>query len=443
VGGWTEHVIWWHVYPLGFTGAERAAGDAEPVPRLRRLEPWLDYLLDLGCNGLALGPVFASSTHGYDTVDHFRVDPRLGTDDDLRWLFDTCRSRGVHVLLDGVFHHVGRDFPAFRDVLAHGPTSRWARWFHLDPAAGGPDGFGYRAFEGHRELVALNHAEPEVLDHVVSVMSHWLDAGASGWRLDAAYAIPLPALRSIADAVRARHPDAWLVGEVIHGDYASFVRDGGLDSVTQYELWKALWSSLNDRNLFELAWALERHDGFVGEFVPMTFVGNHDVTRIASRLDDPGLLGHTLAVLFGVAGVPSVYYGDEQAFRGVKEERAGGDDAVRPAFPATPDELAPHGRPVFCTHQELIGVRRRNTWLTAARTRVDHVANEQLAFTSRTGDSAVTVLLNVADSAHRFDGSGAPAVLARSGESAEPWLVPPKSWAVLAADVDSGGPRLS
>ncbi|OZM83787.1 alpha-amylase family protein [Pseudonocardia sp. MH-G8] len=428
--GWTEHVIWWHVYPLGFTGAERVAVDGEPVPRLRSLEPWLDYLLDLGCNGLALGPVFASATHGYDTVDHFRVDPRLGSDEDLRWLFEACRSRGVHVLLDGVFNHVGRDFPQFRDVLEHGPSSRWASWFRLDPDAGGPDGFGYRDFEGHHELVALNHDEPEVREHVVAVMDHWLGVGASGWRLDAAYAIPQPALRAISDAVRARHPDAWLVGEVIHGDYPAFVHDGGLDSVTQYELWKAIWSAINDRNLHELAWTLERHDGFVGDFVPMTFVGNHDVTRIASRLDDPELLGHALAVLFGVAGVPSVYYGDEQAFRGVKEEREGGDDAVRPAFPAGPDELAPQGWPVFHTHQELIGMRRRNAWLAGARTSVDHVANEQLAFTSRAGDDAVTVLLNLADEEHRFDADREAQVVAGAG-GADPWLVAARSWKVL------------
>jgi len=444
VDSWTEHVIWWHVYPLGFTGAERSVVDAgpDPVPRLRSLQPWLDYLLDLGCNGLALGPVFASSTHGYDTIDYFRVDPRLGTDDDLRWLFDVCRSRGVHVLLDGVFNHVGREFPQFRDVLEHGPASRWAHWFHLDEAAGGPDGFGYRDFEGHRELVALDHGQPEVIAHIAAVMNHWLDAGASGWRLDAAYAIPQPALRAISDAVHARHPDAWLVGEVIHDDYGSFVRDAGLDSVTQYELWKAIWSAFNDGNLFELAWALERHDGFVGEFVPMTFVGNHDVTRIASRLDDPDLLGHALAVLFGVAGIPAVYYGDEQAFRGVKEERAGGDDAVRPAFPASPDELAPDGWPVFRTHQELIGMRRRNPWLTGARTRVDHVANEQLAFTSRAGDREVTVLLNLADREHRFEDSRAAAVIA-GRSSDDPWMLPPRSWAVLAPDVESGGSRLS
>jgi cyclomaltodextrinase len=434
VGGWTQHVIWWHVYPLGFTGAERSTADAgpQPVPRLRALEPWLDYLLDLGANGLELGPVFASGTHGYDTTDHFRVDPRLGTSDDLRWLLDTCRARGVHVLLDGVFNHVGRDFPQFRDVLEHRGASRWAHWFDLDLAADGPDGFGYRDFEGHHELVALNHSEPEVIAHITAVMNHWLAAGASGWRLDAAYAIPQEALRAVSDAVHAAHPDAWLVGEAIHGDYASFVRDGGLDSVTQYELWKAVWSAFNDRNLFELAWALERHDGFVDEFVPMTFVGNHDVTRIASRLDDPQLQGHALAVLFGVAGVPAVYYGDEQAFRGVKEERAGGDDAVRPAFPATPDELAPHGWPVFRTHQELIGVRRRHAWLTGARTTVDHVANEQLAFTSRSGDGEVSVLLNLADREHLFDAQRPAEVLAASAGGGDPWLVPARSWAVLA-----------
>jgi cyclomaltodextrinase / maltogenic alpha-amylase / neopullulanase len=433
VSDWTEHVIWWHVYPLGFAGAERAIADAgpEPVPRLRSLEPWLDYLLDLGCNGLAVGPVFASTTHGYDTIDHFRVDPRLGTDDDLRWLFDACRAKGVHVLLDGVFNHVGRDFPQFRDVLAHGPASKWAHWFHLEPDAGGPDGFGYRDFEGHHGLVALDHSQPEVIEHIVAVMDHWLAAGASGWRLDAAYAIPQDALREISGGVRARHPDAWLVGEVIHGDYVSFVRDGGLDSVTQYELWKAIWSSLNDRNFFELASALERHDGFLGKFVPMTFVGNHDVTRIASRLDDPHFLGHALAVLFGVGGVPAIYYGDEQAFRGIKEERAGGDDAIRPAFPGGPDGLAPDGWPVYRTHQSLIGVRRRNSWLTGARTHVDHVANEQLAFTSWAGDDTVTVLLNLADQEHGFDGDREAQVLAASGDSSDPWLVPARSWAVL------------
>nr|MDT0663981.1 alpha-amylase family glycosyl hydrolase [Micromonospora sp. DSM 115978] len=322
---WWDHAIWWQVYPLGFTGAPRTGGDtaapAAGVPRLRSLEHWLKYLVELGCNGLALGPVFASSSHGYDTVDHYRVDPRLGTADDLRRLFDACHDAGVRVLLDGVFNHVGRQFSRFADVVRNGPAgSGYADWFQLDATATDrahgfeADGFGYRCFEGHAELVVLNHANPAVVDYVADVMSHWLAAGADGWRLDAAYAMPLPFLRAVSDRVHRAHPQAWLVGEVIHGDYPAFVRDGGLDAVTQYELWKAIWSSLNDRNFFELAWTLERHDAVTAVFAPATFVGNHDVTRLASRLTDVALLDHAGVVLCTVGGVPSVYYGDEQAF---------------------------------------------------------------------------------------------------------------------------------
>ena len=118
---WPARVIWWKVYPLGFLGAEPAAlpSGADVRHRLRSLEPWLDYLIELGCNGLALNPIFSSETHGYDVVDHLRIDPRLGDDADVDWLMDACHRRGIRVLFDGVFNHVGRSFPAFLDVLAN------------------------------------------------------------------------------------------------------------------------------------------------------------------------------------------------------------------------------------------------------------------------------------------------------------------------------------
>lgn len=411
VTDWARHAIWWHLHPLTFLGAEQAAPaeSARPVPpRLPRLYPWLDYLVELGCNGLALGPVFASGTHGYDTIDHFRVDPRLGAESDLSALFHACHERGVRVLLDGVFNHVGRDFGPFRDVLAHGAESAYASWFRLDFAAGGPDGFGYADFEGHRNLPALNHAEPAVVDYVVEVMTHWLARGADGWRLDAAYAVPQAFWRAVAERVRARQPRAWLLGEVIHGDYATFVQGSGLDSVTQYELWKAIWSSLNDRNFFELAWALKRHNEFADAFLPLTFIGNHDVTRIASRVDEPGHLALALVVLFTVAGQPSVYAGDEQAFRGVKYERAGGDDEIRPEFPAAPTDLAPYGLSTFRLHQDLIGLRRRHSWLTRSHTRVLHLDNTRLAYQAvdPDGDAGLTVLLNAGATAFDFAVAG-------------------------------------
>jgi glycosidase len=390
---WSEHAVWWHVYPLGFTGAEHRAlpPTAPPVPRLSQLANWLDYLVALGCNGLALGPVFASETHGYDTVDHFRVDPRLGGEEDLLALVRQASERGVRVLLDGVFNHVGRGFPAFADVAAHGGKSRYASWFR--PA---PDG-DYATFEGHHRLVALNHDEPEVADHVTDVMTYWLERGIAGWRLDAAYAVPLRFWRKVTERVRVRFPDAWLMGEVIHGDYAAYVTDGGLDSVTQYELWKAIWSSLNDGNLFELAWALDRHNALLETFAPYTFVGNHDVTRIASRLRDERHLQHALAILCTVGGIPGIYSGDEQAFRGVKEEREGGDDAIRPQFPADPGELAGDGRPHYRLHQDLIGLRRRHPWLVRARTTVTTLTSTTMVYTAAGGDDAVAVALNTAD----------------------------------------------
>jgi cyclomaltodextrinase len=407
VDPWVEYAVWWHVYPLGFTGAL----DAGPGHRLTRLVDWLDYAIELGASGLQLGPIFASNTHGYDTIDHFRIDPRLGDDADFDALVSAARSRGLRILLDGVFNHVGRGFQA--------P----ANWFRGT------------VFEGHDELPELDHDRPEVLDYTVQVLEHWLDRGADGWRLDAAYAVAPAFWKAALDRVRPRHPAAWFVGEVLHGDYGAYLRESGLDAVTQYELWKAIWSSLNDGNFFELAWALDRHGKVLEAGLPMTFVGNHDVTRIASRLTDPRHLAHALVVLFTVGGVPSVYYGDEQAFQGVKEERAGGDDAIRPAFPATPASLAPYGWPTYRLHQRLIGLRRRHPWLAHTATVADHLTNRAIALRSSDGDRKVLALLNVGDDEYRFPIEAAGMRIAESGtDQASPLTVPAHSWAVLTSD---------
>ncbi|WP_369138566.1 alpha-amylase family glycosyl hydrolase [Modestobacter versicolor] len=436
---WVQDAVWWHVYPLGFVGAERELpADGAVTPRLRRLTGWLDYAVELGANGLALGPVFAASTHGYDTVDHRRIDPRLGTDADFDALVAAAHDRGLRVLLDGVFNHVGREHPAFRAVREQGPSAPTAAWFRLRWPHG-PDGEPeYDTFEGHGQLVALDHSSPAVVDWVTEVMTHWLDRGADGWRLDAAYAVPTSFWATVLPRVRARHPDAYVVGEVIHGDYARVVRESGMDAVTQYELWKAIWSSVDDGNLHELAHALGRHDGFLDTFVPLTFVGNHDVTRIASRLTDVRHLPHALAVLFTVGGTPSVYAGDEQAFTGVKEDRAGGDDAVRPAFPDGPDDLAPYGWETYRLHQQLIGLRRRHRWLHQARTTPLHRDNRRFSYAVAADGGRLVVALNLADDSAALPAAGAGEVLAGAGTVRQPGTdravveLAGHGWAVLA-----------
>ena len=381
--GWVDHLIGWHVYPLGFVGAPARLESQEVSHRLAHLGAWLDHAVALGCSSLALGPVFSSASHGYDTLDYFTIDPRLGDDDDFDHLLQAAHARGLSVLLDGVFNHVSRRNRIVQDAQSAGPDSdagRMVRWCegHLD------------VFEGHSDLVALNHDNPAVREHVTRIMNYWCGRGVDGWRLDAAYSVNPEFWAAVLPSVREKYPDVWIFGEVIHGDYASIVRASGMDSVTQYELWKGIWSSIESRNFFELDHALGRHNEFSDVFTPVTFVGNHDVTRIASRVGQDGAVLAT-AILATIGGIPLIYYGDELASRGVKEERFGGDDDIRPVFPASPADLSNLGADTLRAHQNLLGLRRRHPWLVDARTESLDLTNERYVY--RTGVPGVEPLI--------------------------------------------------
>ena len=381
--GWVDHLIGWHVYPLGFVGAPARLESQEVSHRLAHLGAWLDHAAALGCSSLALGPVFSSASHGYDTLDYFTIDPRLGDDDDFDHLLQAAHARGLSVLLDGVFNHVSRRNRIVQDAQSAGPDSdagRMVRW-----CAGRLD-----VFEGHSDLVALNHDNPAVREHVTRIMNYWCGRGVDGWRLDAAYSVNPEFWAAVLPSVREKYPDVWIFGEVIHGDYASIVRASGMDSVTQYELWKGIWSSIESRNFFELDHALGRHNEFSDAFTPMTFVGNHDVTRIASRVGQDGAVLAT-AILATIGGIPLIYYGDELAYRGVKEERFGGDDDIRPVFPASPADLSNLGADTLRAHQSLLGLRRRHPWLVDARTESLDLTNERYVY--RTGVPGVEPLI--------------------------------------------------
>ena len=331
-----DYTIMWHVYPLGFVGAPIRPEVTPPLTHsIKQVENWLDYLINMGANCLQLGPIFHAETHGYDTIDYFTVDPRLGTEDDVVHLIDVCRDFGT--------------------------------------------------FERHEGLVELNHSDQRVVDLVVEVMLYWMRRGVAGWRLDAAYQVPAEFWTQVVARVREEFPDAWFVGEIIHGDYAAYVRESDINSVTQYELWKAIWSSINDANFFELDWCLTRNNDFLDTFTPMTFIGNHDVTRIATQIGDAGA-ALAAFILFTIGGVPNIYYGDEQAFRGQQEKRVGGDDAVRPPYPMSPDELPQDGMWLYRLYQELIACRRRHPWLVHARTRTLELTNTRYVYESYGAD---------------------------------------------------------
>ncbi|WP_257161665.1 alpha-amylase family protein [Corynebacterium cystitidis] len=368
-----DSTLWWHLYPLGSTGApirDREGDDSGH--RLRMIEPWLDYLIELGCNGLLLGPIFESATHGYDTLDHFHIDSRLGDESDFDALMRACNEKGIRVMLDGVFNHVDRSHRAVAAGLA-GDTN----------------------WEGHDQLATLHHEDPQVRDKVVEIMEYWLAKGISGWRLDVAYSVPADFWAEVLGRVRHNYPNAVFLGEVIHGDYVYIAQAGTLDSVTQYELWKALWSSIADKNFFELTHALNRHHDFSQHMITNTFVGNHDVDRIASKVGQDAVIP-AVAMLVTLPGSPSIYYGDEQGFTGLRGEGFAADDPVRPPLPATPSELSDEGAWLFAAHKELIGVRRRHAWLATAKLEVKATTNETLSYVvSNKADGKETLQVDV------------------------------------------------
>ena len=402
---WSSRAVFYHIYPLGLTGSPaRNDFGAPPVDRLDQLTGWLGHIKSLGCNTLYVGPLFESTAHGYDTADYWHLDRRLGTDGTLRRLVDACHGAGLRVVLDGVFNHVGRDFWAFRDVLANGEGSAYRGWFAgLDFAGRSPygDPFTYEAWSGCFDLVKLDLSNAGVREHLFGAVSSWIrDFDIDGLRLDAADVIDIGFQRDLAAMCRSLKSDFWLFGEVVAGDYRHWAGIGALDSVTNYEAYKGLWSSLVDRNYFEIAWSLNRQFGPDGLYRGMplyNFADNHDSDRVASKLGDNRLLYPLYLLLFTMPGVPSIYYGSEWGMRAV---RAKDDDSpLRPAI-ASPDGNGPPAEPALAgVIERFAAVRAGSAALRQGVYRQLSVASEQFAFGRTEGCEEVVVMLNSADKA--------------------------------------------
>ncbi len=403
---WSQDAVFYHIYPLGFAGAPEYNTEPAPVPRLDKLSDWIPHLKELGVNALYLGPLFQSSRHGYDTRDYYQVDWRLGDNDSFARLCDELHQNGIRVILDGVFNHVGREFWAFRDVQEHGQSSPYCSWFH-DLNFGGPspmgDPFWYTGWQGHYELVKLNLRNPAVVEHLLGAVGMWMDAfHIDGLRLDAADCVDMDFFRTLRAFVKGRDPGFWLMGEIIHGDYARWANPDTLDSVTNYECWKGLWSAHNSKNYFEIAHSLNRQFGPGGIYQSLclyNFTENHDVDRLASTLSDPAHLNNLYSLLYTMPGAPSLYYGGEWALEGKKQN--GSDAPLRPCLELS--EMLERDQSLCAHLAKLSAIRAAFPALRYGGYENVVIKNEQLVFRRATGEQRVYVLLNLSHDAFSLE----------------------------------------
>ena len=346
---WYEKAVFYHIYPLGMTGSPRENISTEPVAhRFLELEQWIPHLKKLGMTAIYIGPLFESSTHGYDTRDYKMVDRRLGDTKDFTRFVSLCHKEGIHVVVDGVFNHTGREFFAFQDIQSKRESSHYRDWYKgINFGWGSPmeDSFGYEAWQGHYELPCLNLFNAEVRQYLFDVIQYWIDTfDIDGIRLDCANILDFHFMEEMRQRTSQMKPDFWLMGEVIHGEYSRWVNPSMLHSVTNYELHKSIYSGHNDHNYFEIAHNVKRLEQIAPSLY--TFVDNHDEDRIASKLLNKQHLAPVYTCLFTLPGIPSVYYGSEWGIQGQRSRTS--DDALRPAF--SPADIPSH----YCELTDLI-----------------------------------------------------------------------------------------
>ena len=335
-GFWAYESVFYQIYPLGFCGAP-FENDGVQTHKIKKVEEWIPHMKKLGINAIYFSPVFESDTHGYNTRDYKKIDVRIGTNQDFKEVCQRLHENGIRVVLDGVFNHVGRGFYQFQDVLKNRENSPYLNWFHINLGGNSNynDGLWYEGWEGNYDLVKLNLQNGEVVHHILDAVQYWIDEfDIDGLRLDVAYCLDENFVRTLRSFTTEKKPDFFLLGEMLHGDYNRLMNDSMLHSVTNYECYKGLYSSFNSMNMFEINHSLLRQFGpenwtlYKGKHL-LSFVDNHDVTRVASILSNERHLPLIYAMCFGMPGIPCVYYGSEWGTRADKRE---GDPALRPCF---------------------------------------------------------------------------------------------------------------
>lgn len=414
---WADESVFYQIYPLGMCGAPHE-NDGRLEHRIRRVLDFIPHLQKLGVNAVLFNPLFESDAHGYDTRDYRKVDVRLGTNEDLKEVCDALHKAGMKVIFDGVFNHVGRGFFGFRDVQEKKCDSEYKNWFNIsfDGNDAYNDGFWYEGWEGHYELVKLNLRNEATVQYLLDTVKFWTEEfGIDGLRLDVAYCLDKDFLRRLKGFCSGLKSDFFLVGEILGGDYRTVCGDGLCDSATNYECYKGLYSSFNSMNMFEIIHSLIRQFGsdpwtLYRGYHLFTFVDNHDVTRVASILQNPAHLPLIYALAFGMPGIPCIYYGSEWGMRGDKKD---GDWALRP------ETAAPEWNELTDWISKLTAAKKGSEALNYGDFRSVLLTNRQCIFERKSEHERVLVAINADENGFHADfdaGCGRAVDLITGGE---------------------------
>ena len=420
---WYNEAIFYHIYPLGLTGAPAQNDYGAPAHRLNTLLPWIDHIQKIGCTALYIGPLFESVGHGYETTDYKKLDSRLGTNEDLTNFVAACHEKGIRVIFVGVFNHTGRDFFAFKDIQANREHSRYVNWYCNVNFGGNTeynDGFSYENWGGYNLLVKLNQRNPEVQNYICDVIRFWVsEFDIDGIRLDAADVLDFDFMRTLRHTADEVKKDFWLMGEVIHGDYSRWVNGGTLHSVTNYALHKALYSGHNDHNYFEIAHTVKYLQN-MGDLDLYNFVDNHDVERIYTKLSNKAHFAPVHVLLYTLPGIPSIYYGSEFGIEGKKEKFS--DTSLRPALNLEDYKNAVTENPCTALIAALGKIRQATPGLSYGSYNELMLTNRQYAFARDLNNVRVIVTVNNDDNAAGMNlpvGNTAAYIGALSGKRAE------------------------
>ncbi len=448
---WVNDTVWYQIFPDRFCNSGKNCGDkykawASPNTKVSNGDSYggdlqgvvskLDYLKDLGVTGIYFTPINeSSSVHKYNTADYKKIDSSFGTDEDIKHLVKEAHSRGIRIMLDGVFNHSGVEFEPWQDVLEKGENSKYFNWFMVNKTpikmsrtnANARKGI-YYTFGFYDYMPKLNTNNQEVVDYLIEACVKWIkEYDIDAIRLDVADEISHDFNKQLRKAMFNLKPDFYICGETWHNSMA-WLRGDEFDSVMNYSLQESIEFFWNDENStakdFEnqISGCMNMYPKQVND-VMFNLLDSHDMMRLINRCNnDEDVFYQKLCALFTMNGTTCIYYGTEVVLKG------GYDPDCRRCMPWNEIESGKYNEKIS-TMKDIIAMRKAHKELRNGEIRfLDSGNHRVVVYEKYSNDKTIRVILNCSDKDYAVDLKNSNVVFARKFENN---VVKPKGLAVL------------